>query len=39
MSGTLGLFVWSVVGGLAGTGLMDVADTVSERLGITSRGS
>jgi hypothetical protein len=39
MAGMTGLFVWSVVGGLAGTGLMDIADSVAERLGITSRGS
>jgi hypothetical protein len=39
MDGTTGLFLWSVVGGLAGTGSMDIADTVAERLGITSRGS
>jgi hypothetical protein len=39
MAGTTGLFVWSVAGGLAGTGLMDIADTVAERLGLTSRGS
>ncbi len=39
MAGTTGLFLWSIVGGLAGTGLMDIADSVAERLGITSRGS
>ena len=39
MGGTIGLFVWSFVGGLVGTGLMDIADNVAERLGITSRGS
>lgn len=39
MAGTTGLFVWSVVGGLVGTGLMDIAGSVTERLGITSRGS
>lgn len=39
MAGMTGLFVWSAVGGLAGTGLMDLAESVAERLGITSRGS
>jgi hypothetical protein len=39
MAGTTALLVWSVVGGLAGTGLMDIADNVAERLSITSHGS
>ena len=32
MGGTIGLFVWSFVGGLVGTGLMDIADNLAERM-------
>lgn len=39
MAGTMVLFVWSAVGGLVGTGLMDIVDSVAERVGITSHGS
>lgn len=32
------LLWWSIVGGLAGTGLMDIADSIAARLKITSVG-
>ncbi len=34
----MGLLLWSIVGGLVGTGLMDIADSIAERLKITSVG-
>jgi hypothetical protein len=35
----MGLLFWSIVGGLVGTGLMDITDSFAERLKITSGGS
>ncbi len=35
----MGLLFWSIVGGLVGTGLMDIAGETAERSKITSRGS
>lgn len=35
----MGLYFWAVIGGLVGTGLMDIAETVMRGLKITSRGS
>jgi hypothetical protein len=35
----MGLFFWAVVGGLVGTGLMDIVGSFTERLNITTRGS
>lgn len=39
MAGNMGLFVWSLVGGVVGTGLMDVAARVAKGLKIISGGS
>ena len=33
------LFFWAIVGGLAGTALMDIIASFTERLKITSRGN
>ena len=35
----MGLLFWFIVGGLVGTGLMDIAGEIAERSKITSRGS
>lgn len=35
----MALFFWAIVGGLAGTGLMDIAGSFAERLKITTGGS
>jgi hypothetical protein len=32
------LLFWSIVGGLVGTGLMDIAEEIAERSTLTSRG-
>ncbi len=35
----MGLLFWSIVGGLVGTGLMDITDSFPERLKRTRGGS
>lgn len=35
----MALFFWAIVGGLIGTGLMDIAGNFAERLKITTGGS
>lgn len=35
----MGLYFWAIVGGLVGTGLMDIAEKFMQGLKITSRGS
>ncbi len=35
----MALYLWTVLGGLVGTGLMDIGEKFLERAGITNRGS